>query len=276
MKMKESVEKILDKRCLTVGFLILLAFSVRVAKPFLVDRISKDGVLYVYMADDIARGDLNEAFKRNNRIPPLYLFLMAGLGRVGLESETAGVLISVVAGVLLIIPVFLMAEMIFGPRVATVSGFLAAVNPNLVNASSQVMRDSLFLFFLFCSLYLLFKALDGKKWNLIFWSGAGFCSLLAAATRTEGFEMIGVALLAATVEAIVLLKHANPLSDLIRKRVAGLLCMCLVYYAASLPFSMALEHTPSTWSCVDNRIPGFLRGLLHITTEDALKSEDTL
>ncbi|MCK5844984.1 MAG: hypothetical protein KAG97_09770, partial [Victivallales bacterium] len=113
-RIKEYFDRITARRWLTIGLLVLLAFSLRAAKPFLVDRIAKDGVLYVYMADDIASGNLKTAFERNNRIPPLYLFLMAGLSRIGLETETAGVLISILAGAFLVIPVFLMAEMIFG------------------------------------------------------------------------------------------------------------------------------------------------------------------
>ena len=275
-RIKEYFDRITARRWLTIGLLVLLAFSLRAAKPFLVDRIAKDGVLYVYMADDIASGNLKTAFERNNRIPPLYLFLMAGLSRIGLETETAGVLISILAGAFLVIPVFLMAEMIFGARIATVAGFLAAFNPHLIAASSRVMRDSLFLFLLFFSLYLILKALDGLKWNFGYWTGAGALTLLASATRSEGVELTGVAFLAVAIEIVILSKSGKPVGKRVLKWIVGLLCMLLTYYVASLSLTVSLENTSSTWAPIDSRIPSFVKRMLRISEKDALKSEDTL
>jgi len=273
-----AVDLLLRRRVAAIAALFLLAFAVRAVKPFTTDRISKDGVLYVRMARDLSSGDTDAAFERNPRMPPLYVWMMAGMARSGMDAETAGRWISIVAGALLVVPVFLIAERIFGARsAAAVSGFLVAFNPKLVSVSARVMRDSLFAFLLFAALWVLLKALDEERWRgLWLWLGCGVILLLSVAVRTEGVELLGVAAAAVALESLVSIIRRRPVGKRAVKWCCGLACMCVAYYAASLPVSAALDGTPSTWSAVDRRISSYLRGVMHVSAEDALEKEDTL
>ena len=273
-----AVDLLLKHRAFTVAALLILAFAVRAAKPFTTDRISKDGVLYVYMARDLASGDVDAAFARNPRMPPLYIWMMAEARGMGMDAESAGCWISIIAGSLLLIPVFLIAEMVFGScSAAAVAGFLVALNPKLISVSGRVMRDSLFLFFLFSALYLLLKALDSERWRgLALWVVAGVVLLFAAAVRTEGVELLGIAALAVMLELSISKLRHRPVGKRAVKWCCGLVCMCLAYYASSLPISASLDGTSSTWAAVDRRIPSYVKGFFRVSAESALKTEDTL
>lgn len=274
-KIKANIDKILNRRWLVIGTLLFLALSFRAVRPFIVDRIATDGVLYVYMANDIAKGDIESAFRRNRRMPPLYLFMMAWLHNAGMYTETAGRLISIIAGVLLIIPVFLIAEMIFSTRLAAMAGFLVAVNPSLIKSSAKVMRDSLFLTLLFFAVLFILKAMKSERWNLHLWGLAGLFSSLGVAVRTETVELIPVTVICIIVELIVLKRADKPVLAPAKRMVAGLLLMLFVYVVAAIPITKAVDSS-STWRIVDKRISGYFKSLFRISAEDALKKEDTL
>lgn len=269
-------EQIIARRWLVIGLLCLLALTLRAVRPFVVDRISEDGVLYVSMANDISQGDIDSAFKKNRRMPPLYLFMIAGLHKLGFHSETAGRLISIIAGALLVIPVFLIAEMIFKSRLAAMAAFLVAVNPDLIQTSARVMRDSLFLIILFSAVYFLAKAMNAERWNLHYWSTSGLMLSLGVAVRTETIEIFPVALIWLSIEIICLKRGKIPVLPVLRKWVVGIVAMVVIYIIASIPFIITLKDSPSTWSIVDGRIPGYIKTFLKLSAKDAIKVEDTL
>lgn len=274
-KFKENINKLLDRRWMTIAAILLLALVLRAVRPLVVDRITKDGPLYVYMGQDIAAGDLNKAFNRNTRMPPLYIFMMAGLHKIGLPMEAAGRLISIIAGVLLIIPVSLIAEMIFNSkRIGAMGAFLVAVNPDLVRSSAKIMRDSLFLLLLFSAVYFIMKALKEEKWNLHFWSLAGISASLGVAVRTETIEILGIGILVMLVELFLLFREKKELLPVVKKWGIGTVLMLMIYYVVSLPFASVLSGTPSTWTLVDKRIPGYFRSMFRLTDKEVIEEEE--
>lgn len=275
-KLQEKFEKLLSNRWLTIAIILLLALVLRAVRPLVVDRITKDGPLYVYMVQDINNGDLNKAFDRNTRMPPLYLFMMLGLHKMGIPIETAGRLISIIAGALLIIPVYLIAEMVFNSRMGAMGAFLIAVNPDLIRSSAKIMRDSLFLLLLFAAVYFIMKAIKSDKWNFHFWVFAGVSASLGAAVRTETIEILGIAILAMLVELFLLFREKKELFPVIKRWGTGTVLMLMIYYVVSLPFSSVLDGTPSTWTIVDERIPGYFRSMFRLSEYEVIEEEDTL
>jgi 4-amino-4-deoxy-L-arabinose transferase-like glycosyltransferase len=269
-------EQTIDRRWLVIGLICVLAFSLRAIRPFVVDRIAKDGVLYVSVANDISQGNLNIAFRKNRRMPPLYVFMMAGLHKLGFNLETAGKLISIIAGVLLIIPVYLITEMIFKSRVAAMGAFLVAVNPDMIKISARVMRDSLFLAILFTAVYFVIKAMKTERWNLHFWSISGLLVSIGVAVRTESIEIIPITIIWMIVELISLKRDKKPILPTAKRWSVGLLMLVSIYLIAAIPFIKTLEGTSSTWSIVDERIPGYFRTFLRLPEKDAIEVEDTL
>jgi len=288
-KLETFFNYILNRRWLTILIIFILALCLRSTVTLLTDRVAKDAVLYVYMARDIADGNLDKAFNRNRRMPPLYLFGMAAVTKLGISVENGGKLISIFSGALLVIVVYLIAEMIFSSRLAALASFLVAVNPNLIKISAKVMRDSLYLFLLFLSLYLLIKALRNEKWNIFFWGGIGVFLSLAVAVRTEAIELIIFAILAIIIELFILIReyykdfssNDNNRAKVDKsfifivgaKWIVGLVILFSLYYAVSIPFERVLKGSTSTWVIIDNRIASYFKTILKTTDKDLIDLE---
>jgi len=280
--------------------LFMLALSLRVARCFIVDRISKDGVLYVRMAKGVSGEDKTQAFIENRRMPPLYILLIAGVNRVGISFESAARMISVIAGALLIIPFFLVVRLFFGDKAAVISGLLIAVHPSLVRISSTIMRDSLFLSLLVFSFAFVAFAIQKKRY--LYWGIGGLFAALASATRAEGFELLIAVLLWMIIDLILRKKMLNSQKSLALIKdetnlpvsgeggaktvtenrggwtqvVAGPIIFILLFFTVSYPISESVKGTASTWGVVDKRIIGYTKSLLFNSSEEALHREDTL
>jgi asparagine N-glycosylation enzyme membrane subunit Stt3 len=266
-------------------FIVLLAVfclgtSLRIGASFLKDRITKDGVLYVYMAEDVMNvNNEHPPFSRNRRIPPLYTYLMALVSSLtGCSVEAAGYAVSIAAGALLVFPVFMTASLLFSVRAGAVAAFLIAVNPYLIRISSTIMRDSLFSFLLFCSIFFLVKALNSPRKPMFYWFAAGVFLSLSIACRNEAIELLGVLFVYPSAEYIFI-RRRNPSlfpAGYYINMIIGIAVMFTAVYITYLPLAASLQGTESDWSLIDRRIPGYFRTLLKISEKDALKSEDSI
>ena len=257
--------------------LLILASSLRISRTLIINRISKDGVLYVRMAEHVKNGEWSTAFSENKRMPPLYIFMIVSLNRhLGLSMESAATLISIIAGSLLLIPFFLVVRLFYGTKIATFAGLLIAVHPDLVKISSTVMRDSLFLFLFVCAFSSLVFAIDKNR--LILWGMAGCFSAWAVATRAEGFELIISVILWIFIDLIIKKRRDGVLkfSLVWRQALTGPLIFLLLFIVASRPIVNAVRGTESEWNVVDKRIVGYMKGVLYNSSEEVLKKEDTL
>ena len=65
-------------------------------------------------------------------LPPLHITLMAGLEKIGFSAESAGILIGIVSGTLVVLAVFLIAGMVFNEKIALLAALMAALQTELV------------------------------------------------------------------------------------------------------------------------------------------------
>ena len=264
--------------CLVLTIIFLISLGLRITQPFLTDRITKDGVLYVNMAKDITQPRRDyKPFERNRRMPPLYIYMIAGASRyLNISPETAGRVISILFGALLIIPVFFIAKSIFDSRIAGFAAFLVGINPYLIDISSSIMRDSLFNTLLFTTLWFILIALTCKNnQSFIYWGVAGIFLTLAIATRNEGIEIIGASFFFIFLCNILKRSQFNLKLNII-KLFTGFTIMLAISYLISIPITNSLKNTSSTWTLVDHRIPGYFKAILPIRKKAVIKKENAL
>ncbi|NOY76176.1 MAG: phospholipid carrier-dependent glycosyltransferase [Kiritimatiellaeota bacterium] len=260
-----------------VLIIFLIGFALRTGRCFLVNRIVKDGVLYVRMARDYDRAPRSEAFQLNRRMPPLYPQLMSFVSGFGCSYETAGRLISVLAGTLTLIPFLLMARVLFGDRIALVAMSLAAVHPSLVRNSATVMRDPLFLFLFATSAACMIAAANSKKTSsLPLWIASGTAAALSAATRGEGSELLLALFLWLCVSLFRPGGEKKRFAARLGKRAAILAVFTISYVSTTFALLETVKGTDSTWIGVDSRIVSYLKGMITLDSEEVLKEEDTL
>lgn len=269
--MKNILSYISRNRTLFYFLLILvLAFSLRLARSFIDDNMDKDSVVYLWMAKSAATGDINGAVAYNLRMPPLYISLMAAGEYLGIGAFNAAMAVSVVAGTLLLIPVFSITRTLFNDKIALFASIIVATHPYLVRISAEIMRDSLFLFLIFAGLAFALKAAkEGKSLN---WCVPGIFAGLAVMTRTEGIDLVFAIMLWFVVELYMSFRNKCVI-NMIKKTLSSAFCLLAAFLLVTLPVQLLLSETSSAWGPVDYRIMSFVRGFTALTTKEVLKLE---
>lgn len=259
-----------NKTLLYFMLLMILAFSLRLSRAFIDDNMDKDSVIYLWMAETAAKGDISGAVEYNGRMPPLYIAMMAVGEYAGIGAYRAGVAISIIAGTLLLIPVFSITRTLFNDKIALFASILAATHPYLVRISTEIMRDSLFMFLLFAGLALALKAAKGQRATA--WCAPGIFAGLAVMTRTEGIDLVFAILLWFSVELYFTFRNENIVIAM-KNMISSAFCLLSAFFLVTLPVQLLLSDTSSVWGPVDYRIMSFVHGFTNLTSREVLKLE---
>mgnify|MGYP000846341727 FL=1 len=171
------------------ALLVLFSFLVRYFSYVWDPVISRDGILYLQAARQLADGVLPENRPELFYISPLFIRLLGQYAAWGWKVETAGALTNIIAGA--VIPVIIWAiARAFGMKNkwAVWCGVLAAVHPTLVAVSYELQRESLYL--LFCLLAILCAAMACGRRAAWLWGGAGILTAAGTLCRYEALELV--------------------------------------------------------------------------------------
>jgi hypothetical protein len=191
--------------------LLVLAAGVRVWLFCHTEVAARDSISFIRIAWQLQSGQSWREVLRQSEHHPGYpvLLLLTSLpvrhfvtGPDAVVMQVSAQLTSVLAGTLLVIPMFYLGRELF----SRTAGFWAAVLFQLLPASCRVLSDGLseatFLLFAATALYLAVRALRGRSPALF--GLCGLCSALAYLTRPEG------ALIAAATGAVLVAAQAVP------------------------------------------------------------------
>jgi len=127
--------------------LVAVALVVRIWALRFEPWVTVDGTEYIRFAEALRGG---RAFV--SIFPPGYPVLI-GLAQALVDDRVlAAALVSVVAGALLVLPVWTLARAVAGPRWAIVAGGLVALHPSLIGFSTLTMSESAFLLAVYAAL----------------------------------------------------------------------------------------------------------------------------
>lgn len=193
------------KHAARIGALMVLAATLLGWLAARAEVMYADGLRYVAGARAVDRGDWKTSVVRAVD-HPAYPMTIAGAHRLlgGGESpqdwQTAAQTASVVAGVLLVIPLYLVALELFGPTAAWMACVLTFLVPNTGRVLADALSEGLFLLFWTwgCWFALRFLKRGGTFWLAPMVLAAG----LAFLTRPEGLLL--PAALAATLGLMLL------------------------------------------------------------------------
>ena len=224
------------------GLFLLLA-------PRVID--SADSIQYIDVARHFAAGDFVGFYAR---IPLLYPALCAFLSFFVHDFEWAGIVISLAASSLLVVPVYLLAREMQGRRMARIATLIVVIWPWLVDYGCRVAPEALASLLWFTGIYLLLLAMRrGHVWTVL----APLCFFALHLTRPEGT----ILLLAAPVIALILLDRRD---DEVRPRrlvPIGLTSMFLLVLYAIYMIEVTGEATLN--SRLPNSQSALLYGLFH-------------
>ena len=170
----------LNKKELLLLFgLFLAAFLVRLYFLPFYRVISADGVGYVTAARSLLQGN----FSLLTIYGVVYPSLTAAVSCFGINTETAGRLVSAFTGSLLVFPLYLLARDFFNRAVGIIACILIIAWPSLRSWAGEVMTQSTYITLLVTWYWLLWQAYrrGSVRWGV----GAGIVAGLSYLTRPE-------------------------------------------------------------------------------------------
>jgi 4-amino-4-deoxy-L-arabinose transferase-like glycosyltransferase len=223
------LDRVAASRWALSGF-VLLAVLFRawwgLARPAVMEN---EGAEYARIAENLLAGHgyVGTMAGPQTLFPPLYPLLIALVLLAIDNAEVAGRVVSVVAGALLVVPVFLMALHLYGRRVAFIAAAFIVLNPALISFSVSVYSEGPALMLLLCGAYCGLRALElkGVKHPAL----AGTFLGLSYLVRPE--TILFVVLAMAAVLVISVAKKAE-----LRRALQSLAAMAVPVILLALPY----------------------------------------
>jgi 4-amino-4-deoxy-L-arabinose transferase-like glycosyltransferase len=219
---------------LVAGFVIRLGFW-RVHQV-----IERDGVLYASVAEHLARAgrlvDLREL--PHTFYPPAYPALIAPVYLLLGDSRVAGQVVSLAAGMAVVLLTFVIGRRAAGPRVGLVAAALTAMYPALAHAAVSVHTESVYALLLCLVILAGIRLARGAHAGHALLAGA--LTALAYLTRPEGLLL---ALVFGWIVAGWLARGERPAA------VAGSIAAFLLALALlAAPYVIYLHATTGHWT----------------------------
>jgi hypothetical protein len=163
---------------------------------FFSGMIDTEGAEYARLAENIRLGHGYVGIATEGPqlfFPPLFPLLIAGVSMLGCDAETAGRIVNILSGALLVLPVYGIAKRMFGPALGLGSAAIVAVHPYLVNLSTTVHCEPAYLTLILGAVFWMMIAADYIHWQAF--AVAGFLYGLAYLIRPEAalFTLVGIA-----------------------------------------------------------------------------------
>jgi len=188
----------LPRERLALALCALAAFALRLARWERTEVLFNDGPVFLALAERSAGGRLETLLQ--HPFHPLYPLAVAALHALGapfgLGFETAGALVSALAGSAAVLALYGFVRRAFGPREGLVAAFLLAFHAGAVETGGDVQSESLYLALFLAAAAALWRTLEDGSPRAALAAGAG--SGLAYLTRPEGLgvALVGLGLLA--------------------------------------------------------------------------------
>lgn len=206
-----------------------------------------DDAIYASLARFWVQGELNHVF--HPTWPPLYPFLSALIYFFINSWELSLRLISSIAGVLIILPLYFLVKQILTKTNTLLFCFTVSFFPPSINLSLMPMSDTLATFLIVTSITLIFLGLYSKK-DKFFFFGAFFLGL-AALTRSEGALFFSLSLVYISVYFLINSIISNK-RELILKilslKILTILLFVVIFVLTLSPYLIFIKGTIGSWS----------------------------
>jgi 4-amino-4-deoxy-L-arabinose transferase-like glycosyltransferase len=163
-------------------FLISLSLTPKLFIVLFAKAINSDGVLYITAAQEFAAGHIKEGLRLYRM--PFYPFLIIIFHSIIPNWIVAGRLISLLASVLTVVPLYLLTKKLFDRKAALWACVAYSISPLPNHLSVEVIRDPAYLFFFAWTIYFAYDAVESDK--VWFFLMAGAFSTFSFLCRIEG------------------------------------------------------------------------------------------
>jgi hypothetical protein len=193
--------------------------------------ISNDAVHYINIAKAIKEGILpSETILYSPGYPIFIMFINFLIKNYILSSK----LVSLLSGILLLIPLYLLAKDVSDRKVAIIAVILASFNPMLVDYSLSSLTESVYTFLFVALLYVFFSSFKNISFSNILLIGV--ISGLLYLVRPEGIMIFLLIII------ILFYKNYQKKGNILK---IGL--VILVFFSFSFPYVLSLYLETGKW-----------------------------
>lgn len=212
-----------DRPFLAMVLLLGGSIVIKALLIFQVDIINTDGIRYINSAHELFQGNIAAAFAHEKMLG--FTFLLGLVQLLVPDWFLAGKILSLIALVLTTIPLYLIAQELFGRRAAFCTAVVFTVVPSISGKCASVIKDPSFLFLIVLSLWFVLSAIKTSRWGFALTAGLLCC--LSVLIRPEGGVFFLVITLFLTV-SLTLLAESR------RLILKSLLAFCALPFGALL------------------------------------------
>lgn len=226
-----------------IFFLLLLALILRVISLVTFDFIDSgggsDSVTYISLARNLFSGQGYTEFGLPHTVHhPLYPITIGLVWQLVGDLLLSAQLVACLSGILLVVPVYLMASSMFGRRTGIMAGLMTALFPILVYGSTESFSESLYTLLLISGLAAGWLSFRFHRWYSAIFSGI-FLGL-SFLTHPLGVTFLPL------VAGFNLLVGPWRLSAW-KKRIISALLIAFGFILISLPFWLHLHSVTGNW-----------------------------
>jgi 4-amino-4-deoxy-L-arabinose transferase-like glycosyltransferase len=168
----------------SLTLVIVFAAGIRLYLLWQYFCISSDGVRYIDAAQYFYSGKAPAGF--SSIYPPLYSLMIAALYTLIGDWEWTGQILSIVAGVVVLVPLFVLLKKIYDDEIALIACLLAAMAPHLAHYSVHVRTEAIYILLSTVALLLFHTGIKNPSRFHFFYGG-----LIVGLAYLVRFEAIG-------------------------------------------------------------------------------------
>jgi len=211
---------------LILGLLLLIAFIFRFYLVFQTYVIERDGISYIDIAQKYLHNDFLGALSQ--RYPPIYPLFIGFFSFLTGNLRIAAQMVSLVFGVLAVIPTYLIVERLMSKRAAILASLFYAIHPRLCQLGASELAETTLLFFLLSGVFFLIEGCRLRKSSFL--GLALGTSVAAYFVKPEGI-LLGLFIIVLLIVMLLRPRH-TPRRRLLWIAVVsvGLICITVIPY----------------------------------------------
>lgn len=228
---------VISTRVLLIGAMVASAF-VRIAWSVRFNQtIENEGAEYGRIAESLLSGRGYVGMYNNGTqmgFPPLYPLMIAAVSYVTHDTELTQRILNIIFGAALVFPMFAIANLLYGRRVAWVATVLAVFHPVLIAFGASTYSEGPYVTLLMAGLFFVMKYVT--DWRVTAGVAAGVSFGLAYLIRPEGSLFVGAFAACGLLLSVLWLRKR-------RNAVWVPLSMCAAFAVVALPYVLFLTVT---------------------------------
>lgn len=233
--------------------------------------INGDGVYYASLGKKLILGNISDGISAY--WSPIYSLLLGVTYLFTHEFESAGRIVSLVAGSFLIVPTYILLTNFFGKAAAYIGSILVVVHPLLITSSGWVMTESLYALIFTTAIISGWIALENSRAYIFLLTGCLFGA--AFLTKPESIGFVALFLMIVVVSGLT-----KPGWEVKRAITAGLIFLAgfAIFF---LPYVVFIHSKTGGWTVSQKLVsnstfdePG--QGMLKLTKDGSTTLQERL